>query len=135
QTTILPMPEAFLELHRPIRLVPQAVAVPPIAASPLAAPAADTDDSYVKLKAEAVPAGVTSIVIQPKSEPIMPAPATPARKIPLSLPLRGPIELDPAAVNLLEGAPTPASTNRPVQVRNQTNTQGTAGAPLPTGRP
>jgi hypothetical protein len=134
QTAILPLPEAFLELHRPIRLVPQAVAVPPVAASPLAVPAQDGSDSYIKLKAEALPvsAGMTSLVIQPKSDAVVPAPAVPQKRIPLLAPLRGPIELDPAAVKMLAPNPPPSKLG---QMHSDASPNASGGAPLPTGRP
>jgi hypothetical protein len=158
QTAILPLPEAFLELHRPIRLVPQAVAAPPFAASKLASPATTTTittttsttttnavsgDSYVKLQSESVSslAAGQSVAARPKVEigpALTPASAPAPRKIPLSLPLRGPIELDPAAVNLLQPAFQPAAqptlevkpASRPTVLFNN----GLPGAPVPSGR-
>jgi hypothetical protein len=158
QTAILPLPEAFLELHRPIRLVPRAVAAPPVAASPVAAPPVTAPpatsklaspptnnpgnaDSYVKLKSDTAPTLVAgqSVVVQPKAEiGPAPAPAFPVRKLPLSLPLRGPIELDPAAVKLLEHTPQPAPEFKPPTRQSATTPPfngGLPGAPIPTGRP
>ncbi|PWT97125.1 MAG: hypothetical protein C5B53_08515 [Candidatus Melainabacteria bacterium] len=192
ETAILPLPEAFLELHRPIRLVPQAVAAPPLAASKLPSPSTPTiarpvtptltspstsvldrpvtttlaspstsvlshpvtsasvlarpvtstptspsssipaaGDSYIKVKTDTAP----TLVAGPAPAP---AAASPPRKIPISLPLRGPIELDPAAVNLLEHAVQPASEIKQPASQSATTKQpfnnGLPGAPVPTGR-
>jgi hypothetical protein len=147
QTAILPLPEAFLELHRPIQLVPRAVAVPPVASSPLAIPAADTLGGatiYLKLKgdSEANPIGGAALLAQPKNAmPIIP-PAYPSRSAAkATLPLRGPIELDPAAVKLLESSADPTAERQ--KNEHQAGRTTTAplspannmGAPIPTGGP
>jgi len=170
ETAILPLPEAFLELHRPIRLVPQAVAAPPLAASKLPSPSTsvlarpvtsasvlsrpvsstlaspptnnpENGDSFVKLNSATAPTiAAGQSVVRPKSEilpPPAPAAASPPRRIPLTLPLRGPIELDPSAVNLLEHAVQPAAEIKQPDRQGATTkpfNNGLPGAPVPTGR-
>lgn len=113
QTAILPLPEPFLELHQRIKLVPQALAAPPRDITSGVA-------SYVKMKTEAEVAApvAAAVMIRHKVEVVTPShTAGISSKIPLNLPLRGPIELDPAAIKLLD------------------HTSDTSSAPLPSARP
>lgn len=113
QTAILPLPEPFLELHQRIKLVPQALAAPPRDITSGVA-------SYVKMKTEAEVAApvAAAVMIRHKVEVVTPSHAAGiSSKIPLNLPLRGPIELDPTAIKLLD------------------HTSDTSSAPLPSARP